>query len=98
MNFQRSTPRAKRPLKKFSMSCRPQNNRPILGFGYRNSPKFRIRGQSMSYCRWSSDKFRSDVYVYACFDNTWTTHVALSKLMEEYPGPDPYSLEEIQKP
>lgn len=52
----------------------------------------------MSYCRWSSDKFRSDVYVYACYDNTWTTHVAASKLLDEYPGPDPYSFEEIQKP
>jgi hypothetical protein len=30
----------------------------------------------MSYCRWSCDDFRSDVYTYAHIDGTWTTHVA----------------------
>jgi len=29
----------------------------------------------MSYCRWSSDDFQCDVYVYAS-DRGWTTHVA----------------------
>jgi hypothetical protein len=30
----------------------------------------------MSYCRWSCDNFKSDVYCYHCVDGTWTTHVA----------------------
>src|SRR5690348_8302216 len=30
----------------------------------------------MSYCRWSSDGFRSDVYVYESVYDCWTVHVA----------------------
>jgi hypothetical protein len=30
----------------------------------------------MSYCRWSSDFFECDVYVYANVSGAWTTHVA----------------------
>lgn len=30
----------------------------------------------MSYCRWSSDDWRSDVYVFADSRGGWTTHVA----------------------
>jgi hypothetical protein len=30
----------------------------------------------MSYCRWSSDDWKSDVYTYAHVDGSWTTHVA----------------------
>ena len=30
----------------------------------------------MSYCRWSSDDFTSDVYVYEDVAGGWTTHVA----------------------
>lgn len=30
----------------------------------------------MSYCRWSSDDFQCDVYVYADCRGGWTTHVA----------------------
>lgn len=30
----------------------------------------------MSYCRWSSDNFQCDVYVYADVSGGWTTHVA----------------------
>lgn len=30
----------------------------------------------MSYCRWSSDNWKSDVYTYAHVDGSWTTHVA----------------------
>ncbi len=30
----------------------------------------------MSYCRWSSDGWKSDVYTYAHVDGSWTTHVA----------------------
>lgn len=39
----------------------------------------------MSYCRWSSDNWRSDVYVYAHYDGTWTTHVAGRKRVGEIP-------------
>jgi hypothetical protein len=30
----------------------------------------------MSYCRWSSDNWRCDVYCYASVSGAWTTHVA----------------------
>lgn len=30
----------------------------------------------MSYCRWSSDHFECDVYVYESVSGGWTTHVA----------------------
>jgi len=30
----------------------------------------------MSYCRWSSDQFQCDVYVYKDVSGGWTTHVA----------------------
>jgi hypothetical protein len=39
----------------------------------------------MSYCRWSCDDFRSDVYCYAHVDGTWTTHVAGNKVVGEVP-------------
>lgn len=44
----------------------------------------------MSYCRWSSDNWRSDVYVYECTDGTWTTHVAGRKRVGELPEPPGY--------
>ena len=39
----------------------------------------------MSYCRWSSDDFRCDLYVYADCDGTWTTHVAKQRYAGEVP-------------
>jgi hypothetical protein len=47
----------------------------------------------MSYCRWSSDGMKSDVYVYASVDNNWTIHVAGRKKvgLDTLP-PDPYNL------
>ena len=33
----------------------------------------------MSYCRWSTDNFRSDVYVYEDSRGGWTTHVAVRR-------------------
>jgi len=39
----------------------------------------------MSYCRWSSDDFRCDLYVYGHCDGTWTTHVAGSRYAGEVP-------------
>lgn len=50
----------------------------------------------MSYCRWSSDDFRSDVYVYESAGGV-DVHVARSRLPAEFfdtlPEPIPYSLE-----
>ena len=34
----------------------------------------------MSYCRWSSDDFQSDVYVYEDVSGGWTTHVAARRV------------------
>ena len=39
----------------------------------------------MSYCRWSSDRFQCDVYVYADCTGGWTTHVASSRSIEKSP-------------
>lgn len=39
----------------------------------------------MSYCRWSSENFKSDLYVYACVDDTWTIHVAANRVVGDVP-------------
>src|SRR3954469_7877181 len=41
----------------------------------------------MSYCRWSCDNFKSDVYVYESADG-WMTHIAASKLEGDAPFPE----------
>lgn len=38
----------------------------------------------MSYCRWSSDNWRSDVYVYPSSQG-WETHVATNRVVGEIP-------------
>lgn len=38
----------------------------------------------MSYCRWSSDNFQCDVYVYAASEG-WCIHVAANKTAEDPP-------------
>lgn len=42
----------------------------------------------MSYCRWSSDDWQCDVYVYADANGGWTCHVADRRRIfdETYPG------------
>lgn len=45
----------------------------------------------MSYCRWSSDDFACDVYVYADVAGGWTTHVAGRRLVPAEPMPPPLS-------
>lgn len=46
----------------------------------------------MSYCRWNSDNFMCDVYVYADCYGGWTTHVAAKKRIIP-PIPEPsYSM------
>ena len=39
----------------------------------------------MSYCRWSSDFYECDVYVYESIYNCWTIHVAKNRLKEKMP-------------
>lgn len=50
----------------------------------------------MSYCRWSSDNFRSDVYVYCSVDG-YVTHIANNRLVGPRIGAPPYSLMERGK-
>lgn len=49
----------------------------------------------MSYCRWSTDDFRSDVYVYANVNGCWTIHVAGNRVVRDNlpPGPGPLPLD-----
>ena len=41
----------------------------------------------MSYCRWSSDQFGSDVYVYEAVDGGYTCHVAARRHASDEPKP-----------
>lgn len=41
----------------------------------------------MSYCRWSSDDFQCDVYVYEDCSGGWTTHVASRRHVFKEPIP-----------
>lgn len=43
----------------------------------------------MSYCRFGSDQFRCDVYVYESVGDFWAIHVAGNRLVSEEPRPDP---------
>jgi hypothetical protein len=43
----------------------------------------------MSYCRWSSDDFQCDVYVYEDVRGGWTTHVAGNRVRYAEPLPAP---------
>jgi len=44
----------------------------------------------VSYCRFSSDNWKSDVYSYADVNGGYTTHVAVSKLKGEVPTEVPF--------
>lgn len=46
----------------------------------------------MSYARWSSDDFRSDVYVYEHVNGGWTIHVAGNYVVTREPMPVPVEL------
>ena len=41
----------------------------------------------MSYCRWSSDGFKCDVYVYEDVSGGWTCHVAARKVVNFHEAP-----------
>jgi len=53
----------------------------------------------MSYCRWSSDDFKCDVYVYEDVSGGWTTHIAGRRRigLETLP-PNPYTREALEDP
>lgn len=42
----------------------------------------------MSYCRWSSDDYQCDVYVYEDVSGGWTTHVGTGRYVITEPLPD----------
>ena len=44
----------------------------------------------MSYCRWSSDNFKSDIYAYEDVNGGWTTHVAGSRYVGDIPEIPPF--------
>lgn len=46
----------------------------------------------MSYCRWSSDDFRCDLYCYEDASGGWTTHVAGLRYPEDGPRPPSVAL------
>ena len=41
----------------------------------------------MSYCRWSTDDYQCDVYVYEDAGGGWTTHVASARYVYKEPLP-----------
>lgn len=41
----------------------------------------------MSYCRWSTDDFQCDLYVYADVDGGWSIHVAKTRPVYKEPLP-----------
>ena len=47
----------------------------------------------MSYCRWSSDDFQCDVYVYEDCAGGWTTHLANMRKVFKEPLPEFISFE-----
>lgn len=51
----------------------------------------------MSYCRFSSDDFQCDVYVYADCAGGWTTHVAGRRHIPKEPIPPMVPLENIEE-
>ena len=44
----------------------------------------------MSYCRWSSDNWTSDVYVYESCDGGYDVHVATKRYVNEIPKLPPF--------
>lgn len=46
----------------------------------------------MSYCRWSTNDYQCDVYVYEDASGGWTTHVARRRWTYTTPLPEPVSI------
>jgi hypothetical protein len=51
----------------------------------------------MSYCRWSCDDYRCDLYCYEDVSGGYTTHVASSRYHWEPPSPSPYDMAEMDR-
>lgn len=49
----------------------------------------------MSYCRFSTDDFQCDVYVYADVAGGYTTHVAVNRVVFAHPLPPPVPMQEV---
>jgi hypothetical protein len=49
---------------------------------------FAKEARAMSYCRWSSDAFRCDLYVYESCGGGFRVHVAASRIVGEAPHVD----------
>lgn len=50
----------------------------------------------MSYCRFSTDDFQCDVYVYADVAGGYTTHVASNRVAFAEPLPPPVSMDDVE--
>lgn len=50
----------------------------------------------MSYCRWSSDDFQCDVYVYVDCNGGYTTHVAGMRHILKKPLPPPVDMSDCK--
>jgi hypothetical protein len=54
--------------------------------------------KNMSYCRFSTDNFRSDIHCYASIQGAWVTHVAVNRIVGNIPKlPDPGETEKWLK-
>jgi hypothetical protein len=49
----------------------------------------------MSYCRWSSDSWKSDLYVYEDVSGGWTIHVAGNRIIGDVPPLDYSTAEKL---
>lgn len=51
----------------------------------------------MSYCRWSTDDFQCDLYVYESVGGFWSTNVAGNRIVykEPLPAPVPFSADRL---
>ena len=47
----------------------------------------------MSYCRWSTDDFQCDLYIYECVTDHWVIHVAARKVICKEQLPEPVKLD-----
>lgn len=50
----------------------------------------------MSYCRWSSNNFKCDVYCYESVHGCFTIHVASNRIVDELP-PEPFNFIDLPK-
>lgn len=53
----------------------------------------------MSYCRWSTDDFQCDLYVYESVGGFWSTNVAANRIVYKGPLPEsvPFSVDRLRE-